>query len=69
MLIEFVVLDKFILHVFSHLAHSQFSKKIDSTTCVTMKVEYVLKLRHHSKFNNEQTWEDLCDHLKALFLN
>lgn len=29
-----------------------------------MRLDYVLKVRHHSKSNTKCHWESLCDHLK-----
>ena len=67
MLIEILVLDEFISHEF-FLFGPNF-KKMDFTTCVNMRLEYVLKHKHYCGFNDKQTWEDLCDHLKASFID
>lgn len=38
--------------------------KAIKNTHLTMRLDYVLKVRHHSKSNTKYNWESLCDHLK-----
>jgi hypothetical protein len=40
--------------------------KATKRTHLTMRLDCVLKVRHHSKSNTKYNWESLCDHLKNI---